>query len=118
MKGKNVMLEKEFLVRLIANSSVAGDMESVTALTDMLNELEHPTVEKKKRAQPNKSGYVQLDAETGKEVARFATIKEANAAMGKKPGASCISQACRNFKLGKSNKAYGFAWVYGEDYKG
>lgn len=108
-------MTKEFIVKLIANSSVAGDMESVTILTDMLNELEHP-VEKKTRAANNKTGYVQLDMETGKKVAEYATVKEANTAMGKKPTASCISQACRNFKVGKSNVAYGFKWVYGEDF--
>lgn len=109
-------LTKELVVKLIANSSVAGDMETVTILTDALNEIEHP-VEKKKRAANNTTGYVQMDMETGKKIAEFATVKEANEAMGKKPTASCISAACRNFKVGKSNVAYGFKWCYGEDYK-
>lgn len=109
-------MNENLLIELIGCASQCGRTDLVKELNGLLVELNAPA--KKPRAAANKSGYIQLDTETGKEIARFATIKEANAAMGKKPGASCISQACRNFKLGKSNKAYGFAWVYGEDYKG
>lgn len=108
-------LTKELVVKLIANSSVAGDMETVTILTEMLNEIEHP-VEKKKRSANNTSGYIQMDIETGKMIAKFDTVKAANEAMGKKASASCISAACRNLRDGKSNVAYGYKWCYGADY--
>ena len=113
LKGEKIMT-KELIVKLIANSAVAGDLETVEILNQMLTDLNTPA--KKTRAANNTSGYVQVDPETGKEVARYATIKEANAAMGKKEGASCISSACRNYAKGLSQTAYGFKWFYGSDF--
>ena len=110
------MISQNLLTKCIGFAAQAGDMDAVAELTSILNDTYiNPAPEKAKRAANNTSGVVQYDIETGKEIARFATVKEANLAVGKKEGASCISQACRNVKLNKSNKAYGYAWRYGED---
>lgn len=114
-KRRKKKMTQELLIECIGCAAQCGKTELVTTLTDILNDMQHP-VEKKTRAANNKSGYIQLDMETGKKVAEYATVKEANTAMGKKPTASCISQACRNFKVGKSNVAYGFKWQYGCDF--
>lgn len=109
------MITEQIIIDCIGAAAQAGKGELVATLTDELNVMRNPVVEKKHREKNNTTGYVQFDIETGKEIARFETVKEANQAMGKKDGASCISQACRNFRVGKSNRAYGFAWKYGED---
>lgn len=110
------MITEQIIIDCIGAAAQAGKAELVATLTDELNAMRNPVVEKKTRAANNTSGYVQVDAETGKEIARFATVKEANIAMGKKEGASCISQACRNVATGHSNTAYGFKWFYGSDF--
>ena len=61
-----------------------------------------------KRKSPNTSGVVQVDAETGKEIARFATKKEANIAIGKKENSSGISDAANG--RSSTHKAYGYKW--------
>lgn len=110
------MFNKELLIRCIGYASQAGAVEDVTELTNILNGIINPVVEKKKRAANNTSGYVQVDAETGKEIARFATVKEANIALGKKETASNVSDACRNYQTGHSNKAWSYLWYYGSDF--
>lgn len=109
-------MEKELLIRCIGYASQAGAIEDVTELTNILNGILNPEPEKKKRAANNTSGYVQIDIETGKEVARFQTVKEANIALGKKETASNVSDACRAYRDGKSNKAWNYAWMYGSDF--
>lgn len=101
-------MNETLLVKLIANSAQCGDMATVGILTDMLNDLRNP-VEEKKRKSPDRSGIVQVDVETGKEIARFGTIKEANLAIGKKEKASGISDA-----LNRSNThvAYSYRWYH------
>ena len=111
------MISQESLTKAIGYAAQAGDMDFVAELTNELNSVYlNPAPEKKKRAANNTSGYVQIDAETGKEIARFQTVKEANIALGKKETASNISDACRSYREGHSNKAYGFAWMYGSDF--
>lgn len=107
-------MNEELLIELIGCAAQCGKTELVKTLNDMLTDLNTPA--KKTRAKNNVSGYVQVDPETGKEVARFTTIKEANIAMGRKEGASCISQACRNYSKGLSQMAYNFKWFYGSDF--
>lgn len=111
------MLSQELLTKVIGFAAQAGDMDAVAELTGILNDTYiNPAPEKKKRAANNTSGYVQIDIETGKEIARYATVKEANIALGKKETASNISDACRAYRDGKSNKAWNFAWQYGSDF--
>lgn len=110
-------MTQELLQKCIGYASQAGAMDAVVELTQELNDVYlNPAPEKKKRAANNTSGYVQIDIETGKEIARFQTVKEANIALGKKETASNVSDACRAYQAGKSNKAWGFAWEYGSDF--
>ena len=111
-------MNKELLIRVIGYASAAQAYDDVAELTNILNDMINPVVEKKKRAANNTSGYVQIDPETGKEIARFQTVREANIALGKKETASNVSDACRNYQSGHSNKAWGFEWKYGSDFDG
>ncbi len=67
----------------------------------------------KKRKSPNKSGILQIDPETGKIVAEYATQKEALEAIGKE-GKSGIGDALN--KRTKTRKAYGYVWVFKNEY--
>lgn len=67
-----------------------------------------------KRRSPNTSGVVQVDVETGKEIARFATKKEANVAIGKKENSSGISDAANGRT--STHKAYGFKWYHTDEW--
>ena len=69
----------------------------------------------KKRKSPNKSGIVQVDAETGKVVAEFATQKEALIAIGKDPKKSGISDAINGRT--STHMAYGFKWYFKDEFK-
>ena len=109
-------MTEELLIKCIGNAASCGDQETVGALTMILTEMKNPAPEKKKRSANNTSGYVQIDIETGKEIARYKTVKEANVALGKKETASNVSDACRAFQTGHSNKAWGYAWMYGSDF--
>lgn len=111
------MLSQTQLTKAIGYAASAGDMDFVAELTNELNTVYlNPAPEKKKRSANNTTGYCQLDAETGKLIAKFQTVREANEALGKKPESSNISDACRSYRTGHSNRAYGFAWLYGSDY--
>lgn len=70
--------------------------------------------DEKVRKSPNKSGVVQVDIDTGKEIARFATKKEANIALGKKEKASGISDAANGRTA--THKAYGFKWYHADEW--
>lgn len=67
----------------------------------------------KKRKSPNKSGILQIDAETGKIVAEFETQKEALEAVGKE-GKSGIGDALNGRT--KTHKAYGWVWYFKDEY--
>lgn len=67
----------------------------------------------KKRRSPNKSGIVQVDAETDKPIAVYATQKEALIAIGKE-GKSGIGDALNR---AKTHKAYGYKWYYKNHYE-
>lgn len=68
----------------------------------------------KKRKSPNKSGVLQIDAETGKILAEYATQKEALEAIGKE-GKSGIGDALNGRT--KTHVAYGFKWWFKDEYQ-
>lgn len=86
-------------------------IEVLQNMLDMINEQEAAAA--KKRKSPNKSGVLQIDAETGKIVAEYATQKEALAAIGKE-GKSGIGDALN--KRTKTRKCYGYIWVFKDEY--
>ena len=86
-------------------------IEVLTAFYDKIAEEEAAAA--KKRKSPNKSGVLQIDAETGKIIAEFATQKEALAAIGKE-GKSGIGDALNGRT--KTHKAYGFIWYFKDEY--
>ena len=67
----------------------------------------------KKRKSPNKSGVLQIDAETGKIIAEYKTQKEALIAIDKE-GKSGIGDALNGRT--KTHKAYGFKWYFKDEY--
>lgn len=89
----------------------AKTIEVLKAMVDKLNAEE--AAAKKKRKSPNKSGILQIDAETGKILDEFETQKEALAAIGKE-GKSGIGDAVNGRT--KTHKAYGFIWVFKDEY--
>lgn len=68
----------------------------------------------RKRKSPNKSGVLQIDAETGKIIAEYATQKEALEAIGKS-GKSGIGDALNGRT--KTHKAYGYVWWFKDEYQ-
>ena len=86
-------------------------LEVLGDFLDMIEEQEAAAA--KKRKSPNKSGVLQIDAETGKIIAEFATQKEALAAIGKE-GKSGIGDALNGRT--KTHNAYGFKWYFKDEY--
>ena len=86
-------------------------IEVLQNMLDMINEQEAAAA--KKRKSPNKSGVLQIDAETGKIVAEYATQKEALAAIGKE-GKSGIGDALNNRT--KTHMSYGYKWYFKDEY--
>ena len=68
----------------------------------------------KKRKSPNKSGILQIDCETGKIIAEYATQKEALEAIGKE-GKSGIGDALNGRT--KTHRAYGYVWWFKNEYQ-
>lgn len=88
--------------------------QTIDVLTAALNKInDEEAAAAKKRRSPNKSGVLQIDPETGKIVAEYATQKEALAAIGKE-GKSGIGDALN--KRTKTRKAYGYIWVFKDEY--
>lgn len=86
----------------------------IEVLNSVLNLIEEQeAAAAKKRKSPNKSGVLQIDAETGKILAEFATQKEALEAIGKE-GKSGIGDALN--KRTKTRIAYGYKWVFKDEY--
>lgn len=86
---------------------------------DLLNDVfvriaEDEAAAARKRKSPNKSGVVQLDADTLETIAEFATQKEALIAIGKE-GKSGIGDALNGRT--KTHAAYGFVWVFKDELK-
>ena len=89
----------------------AQTIEVLTAFYDKI--VEEEAAAAKKRKSPNKSGVLQIDSETGKIIAEFATQKEALIAIGKE-GKSGIGDALNGRT--KTHKAYGFTWYFKDEY--
>jgi len=89
----------------------AQTLEVLNAYLEKIEEEEAAAA--KKRKSPNKSGIVQVDAETGKVLAIYATQKEALIAIGKE-GKSGIGDALNR---AKTHKAYGYKWFYKDAYE-
>ena len=89
--------------------------QTVEILNGVLEKMdEEEAIQAKKRKSPNKSGVVQVDAETGKVVAEFPTQKEALIALGKDPKKSGISDAI-NART-STRMAYGFKWYFKDEW--
>lgn len=86
-------------------------LEVLTQTLEMLEEQEAAAA--KKRKSPNKSGVLQIDAETGKIIAEFATQKEALEAISKS-GKSGVGDALNGRT--KTHMAYGFKWYFKDEY--
>jgi hypothetical protein len=88
--------------------------QTLDVLNAYLEEIEErEAAAAKKRKSPNKSGVLQIDPETGKIIAEFATQKEALAAIGKE-GKSGIGDALN--QRTKTRKAYGYQWCFKDEY--
>ena len=86
----------------------------ISVLNDTLAMLDaQDAAAAKKRKSPNKSGVLQIDAETGKILAEYKSQKEALEAIGKE-GKSGIGDALN--KRTKTRKAYGYVWVFKDEY--
>lgn len=91
-------------------------VQTVEVLNDVIAKMdEEAAILAKKRKSPNKSGIVQVDAETGKVVAEYATQKEALIAIGKDPKKSGISDAINGRT--STHMAYGFKWYFKDEFK-
>lgn len=69
----------------------------------------------KKRKSPNKSGILQVDIDTGKILAEYATQKEALQAIDKE-GKSGIGDALNGRT--KTHVAYGYRWFFKNEFPG
>lgn len=97
--------------------SVEGQIPQniVKDIFSLIEEYEALTkVDEKTRKSPNKSGVVQVDPNTDKEIARFATKKEANVAVGKKENSSGISDAANGRT--STHMAYGYKWYHADEW--
>jgi hypothetical protein len=91
-------------------------VQTVEVLNDVIAKMdEEAAILAKKRKSPNKSGVVQVDPETGKIVAEFASQKEALIAIGKDPKKSGISDAINGRT--STHMAYGFKWYFKDEFK-
>ncbi len=89
----------------------AQTIEVLTAFYDKI--VEEEAAAAKKRKSPNKSGVLQIDSETGKIIAEFATQKEALIAIGK-AGKSGIGDALNGRT--KTHMSYGYKWYFKNEY--
>lgn len=105
------------LVFYFENSAELDDgirEQTLAALNGALEMIEaQEAAMARKRKSPNKSGILQIDAETGKIVGEFATQKEALAAIDK-AGKSGIGDALNGRT--KTHKAYGYVWYFKDEY--
>lgn len=88
--------------------------QTIEVLTAFYNKIvEEEAAAAKKRKSPNKSGVLQIDSETGKIIAEFATQKEALIAIGKE-GKSGIGDALNGRT--KTHMSYGYKWYFKNEY--
>lgn len=88
-------------------------VEVLNSVLEKMNEEEAAAA--KKRKSPNKSGVIQVDIETGKKIAEFASQKEALIAIGKDPKKSGISDAINGRT--STHVAYGYKWYFADEFK-
>ena len=86
-------------------------LDVLTQTLEMIQEQEAAAA--KKRKSPNKSGVLQIDPETGKILAEYATQKEALEAIGRE-GKSGIGDALNGST--KTHMSYGFKWYFKDEY--
>lgn len=90
-------------------------VQTVEVLNEVIAKMdEEAAILAKKRKSPNKSGCVQVDPDTGKEVARFETQKEALIAIGKDPKKSGISDSINGRT--STHMAYGWKWYFADEW--
>ena len=102
-----------FYYKSAANIDEGIRTQTIEVLEGVIEKLEaDEAAAAKKRKSPNKSGIVQIDAETGKIIAEFDTQKDATAAIGKE-GKSGISDAI-NGRV-STHKYAGFRWYFKDE---
>ena len=88
--------------------------QTIDVLTAALNKInDEEAAAAKKRKSPNKSGVLQIDAETNKIIAEYETQKAALEALGKE-GKSGIGDALNGRT--KTHMAYGYRWYFKDEY--
>ena len=122
MKGHEIYLTRETVQGLLYYYENSADLDegirvqTVEVLNDVIAKMdEEAAIAAKKRKSPNKSGVVQVDVETGKVIAEYASQKEALIAIGKDPKKSGISDAINGRT--STHVAYGFKWFFKDEYK-
>lgn len=86
----------------------------VDVLMEVLNMIEEQeAAAAKKRKSPNKSGVLQIDPNTGKIIAEYATQKEALKAIGRE-GKTGIGDALNGRT--KTHMSYGYRWYFKDEY--
>jgi len=122
LKGRISNMTRESVQGLLYYYENSADLDegirvqTVEVLNDVIAKMdEEAAILAKKRKSPNKSGIVQVDAETGKVVAEYATQKEALIAIGKDPKKSGISDAINGRT--STHMAYGFKWYFKDEFK-
>ena len=113
-------MDKKIIESLITYYEVATNVDpgiatkTVEVLREMIAKLEEEeAAAAKKRKSPNKSGVLQVDIETGKILAEYASQKEALEAIGK-PGKSGIGDAINGRT--KTHVAYGYKWYFKDEF--
>lgn len=90
--------------------------QTVEVLNDVIAKMdEEAAILAKKRKSPNKSGIIQVDAESGKVVGEYTTQKEALIAIGKDPQKSGISDAINGRT--STHQAYGYVWYFKDEWE-
>ena len=122
MKGNEIYMTRETVQGLLYYYENSADLDegirvqTVEVLNDVIAKMdEEAAIAAKKRKSPNKSGVVQVDVETGKVIAEYASQKEALIAIGKDPKKSGISDAINGRT--STHVAYGFKWFFKDEYK-
>lgn len=91
-------------------------VQTVEVLNEVIAKMdEEAAILAKKRKSPNKSGVIQVDPETGKVVAEYASQKEALLAIGKDPKKSGLSDSINGRT--STHVAYGFKWFFKDEWE-
>ena len=119
-KMENTNFNKETITGLLFYFKNSAELDpgiqeqTIDVLTAALNKInDEEAAAAKKRKSPNKSGVLQIDPETNKIIAEFETQKAALEAIGKE-GKSGVGDALN--KRTKTRVAYGYKWVFKDEY--